>query len=236
MTLESLYLDGKPSLIAPSRYMIRRLSQSYPYVKSTLVQHGIDTRRFRLTRLPEQPVVLFIGRLVLAKGIFPLIRAAARLFKEGHQDLKFLLVGGGSPRRLLYEIDRLKIPRTNIEIVGPVPYNVLHRYIATASIFVLPSFGENFPLSLLEAMSSGRPVIATKTGGITEMVSNGREGFLIRMGDEKQIYEAILELLSKPSKAVRMGRRGRSKVLRYFPAERMAKLTLKVYYKTVDLN
>ncbi|MGQ9823394.1 MAG: glycosyltransferase family 4 protein [Desulfotomaculales bacterium] len=96
-------------------------------------------------------------------------------------------------------------------------------------IFVLPSFTEGFPLVLLEALAAGRPVVATRVGGIPEIVTDGHTGFLVKSGDPGELARAIAVLLDNPQIARTIARNGQDYVKSNFSAERMVKSVQEEY-------
>ena len=96
-------------------------------------------------------------------------------------------------------------------------------------IFALPSWNEGLPMSVLEAMAAGKPVVATEVGAVATAVVGGRTGILVRPGDIGWLTEAIASLAASPERARRMGQAGSARVRRYFTSEAMAKQYLELY-------
>ena len=137
----------------------------------------------------DPPEVLFAGRLSPEKGILELVAAT-----EGMN----LVVAGDGPLRTL-------VPRA----LGFVPHEELERLYDRAAVVVLPSYREGLPLCVLEAMAHGRPVVATRVGGIPELVEDGVTGFLVEPGDVAGLRVALERLLADPMLRRRMGREAR---------------------------
>jgi glycosyltransferase involved in cell wall biosynthesis len=167
-------------------------------------------------RVPEQlgreadpPEVLFAGRLSPEKGIEELVAATDGLN---------LVVAGDGPLRPL-------VP----DALGFVPHAELERLYARAAVVVLPSHREGLPVSVLEAMAHGRPVVATAVGGIPELVRDGETGFLVEPGDVRGLRTALELMLGSPLLRRRMGRAGRELVAARCSHERVAELTHETY-------
>jgi glycosyltransferase involved in cell wall biosynthesis len=100
-------------------------------------------------------------------------------------------------------------------------------------VYAMPSLSEGMPLSLLEAMASGVPVVATKVGGIAEVISDGETGLLVAAGDVEALAKQIMLLLNQPSIAARIAEAGRSRVQQRFSLETMASAYSAVYHEAV---
>jgi glycosyltransferase involved in cell wall biosynthesis len=105
-----------------------------------------------------------------------------------------------------------------------------------ADIFVLPSLAEPFGLVLLEAMSLGKPVVATSAGGPLEIVLAGETGLLVPPAQPHELALAINQLLADPEKAIEMGRKGLERYKERFTTERMARETVAVYRKVTEYS
>jgi glycosyltransferase involved in cell wall biosynthesis len=151
--------------------------------------------------------LLFLGLICEKKGIFDLLK----VIKKGIEDNRSLMltIGGiGEVARLTDEIDRLGL-RGSVEYLGWVSAEVRDMLMRKTDIFILPSYGEGMPMTILEAMSYAIPVISTPVGGIPELVIEDETGFLVKPGDLSGLYERIIELATDEEKRCRFGRRGR---------------------------
>lgn len=153
------------------------------------------------------PVVLYVGLLSRRKGVLDLVESAARVLRR-RPETRFFLAGrdGGVERLVRQRIAEAGL-ENRISLLGfrdDVP-----RLLAACDLVVLPSLADPLPVAILEAMSLGRPVIATRSGGCEEMVLDGRTGRLVMPGDPQSLAEAIVELLEDPQRAAMMGEEGR---------------------------
>jgi glycosyltransferase involved in cell wall biosynthesis len=153
--------------------------------------------------------VLFVGRLAPEKGIRDLVEAT-----EG---MNVVVAGDGPLRGLL--------PGA----LGFVPHAEVERLYRRAALVVCSSHREGLPLSVIEAMAHGRPVVATAVGGIPSLVDDGRTGFLVPPGDAHALREKIQLLLADAGLRLRMGRAGREKVEGLCSWERVTELTVDAY-------
>jgi hypothetical protein len=114
-------------------------------------------------------------------------------------------------------------------MLGHVSWRELTEWYRKASIFVLPSYYETGGISAIEAMAFGLPVVASRTGGIPEVVEDGVTGILVPPGDSKALGEAVIHLLREPDLRRRLGQAGRQRVLDEFTLDRVLPQTLSVY-------
>jgi glycosyltransferase involved in cell wall biosynthesis len=155
------------------------------------------------------------------------IRAVARLASSGRLPGRFAIVGNGPIEgEVRDEIDRLELH----DHVRWFPYRgSVDPYLAALDLFVLPSAWEAMPLSLLEAMSCGLPILATGVGGTPEVVTDGVTGRIVPHGDELELAVGLLELLSDAELRARLGDAGRGEHEARFQVERMLDDTEALY-------
>jgi glycosyltransferase involved in cell wall biosynthesis len=146
--------------------------------------------------------VLFLGRLEKQKGIFDLIKAAQFIIKQD-KDIKFLLAGNGDLSKIM-EVLKAKKIKENFKLLGWVDSYEVKRLLKDSMAFVLPSYNEGMPISILEAMSFGVPVISTNVGSIPEIIKNRINGFLIKPGDIKGISKSILYINKNYNKKIKI--------------------------------
>lgn len=168
---------------------------------------GVDLETYPYTPLNyrEVPSFIFVGRLLAEKGINEYV-AAAKKVKSSHPEARFVVLGGldeenpgGISRR---ELDDL-IASGVIEYPGHV--SSVRKWLADASVFVLPSYREGVPCSTQEAMAVGRAVITTDVPGCRETVVDGVNGYLVPRWDADALAHKLLCFVDDPSLAVRMG-------------------------------
>jgi len=121
----------------------------------------------------------------------------------------------------------------SVRFLGALTVPEVQEELSRASCFVLPSFQENAPLSLAEAMAAGVPAVASRVGGVPEMIEDGASGILVDPNDPHDIGQALLRVLGDDRLARSMGRRGRELALRRHRASAVARRTLAVYREIV---
>ena len=168
----------------------------------------------------EDKVICFIGRLVAEKGILELIEAMA-IVKGEIPNAKLLLVGE--------TLDSDRDKKTKGIIKDIIANSELAQHIIMTGfredipeildvidLFVLPSYREGLPVSVIEAMASGKPIVATNIRGCREEVVPGKNGFLVPVGDPGALSKAILDILSNPMRAKEMGDHSKLRVKELF--------------------
>ncbi len=176
----------------------------------TTVPNFIDTRGYAVADGPGEYAV-YLGRLERIKGLETLLAAAERL-----PDLPLVIVGDG-PLRATLEA-RLRAPGLgHVRLAGFVAGEELRALVRSSLCVVLPSeWYETFGLVLLEAFASGRPVVASRIGGIPEVVRDGHDGLLFPPGSVDELTRALAWMAAHRDDAAEMGRRGRRKVEQEF--------------------
>ncbi|MBQ9414741.1 MAG: glycosyltransferase family 4 protein [Clostridia bacterium] len=165
---------------------------------------GVDMAHFKQEPLPKDPVVLMVARLVWSKGIREYLKAA-EIVKKKRPNVRFLLVGGldtNDESLTKEELDQY-VQNSTIEYLGHS--GDVREHLKTCSIFVLPSYHEGTPRSVLEAMATGRPIITSDAPGCRETVKEGVNGYLVPVGDSETLAERILTLCDDPALREQMG-------------------------------
>ncbi len=191
-----------------------------------IIPMGVDTDRFRPgPRSPElvakhsldRFTVLFVGRLTEDKGVMDLLRALAA-FKAAGADFRALVIGAGdqAPELEQYVVD--KGLAEQVLFPGWVDSSDLPSYYNSADVLVGPSvvgrngWQEALGLVFVEALASGLPVVATRTGGIGDVVQDGVTGFLVEQRSPEQILDRLCALYRDPDLRLRMSRNGRATI------------------------
>jgi len=180
-----------------------------------VVLNGIPIRPSR-PLLSFPPTVAFAGRLVREKGADVLVRAFARVVKE-LPDARLLLAGEGPERNHLKKLIANLNLSQSISMLGHLPHPELERKFSTAWVQAVPSLWEEpFGIVAAESMMRGTTVVASNSGGLTEIVQDGQTGILVPPGDDVALAEALVSLLRNRDLAEQMGRAGREVALTHF--------------------
>lgn len=165
---------------------------------------GVDTERFSKKDLPESPVFLMVARLLWSKGIREYLAAASEVH-EKCPNARFMLIGGidHNDESLSEEELNHYVDSNCIEYYGY--FEDVRPYLEQCSVFVLPSYHEGTPRSVLEAMSVGRAIITTDAPGCRETVTEGLNGYLVPVGDSGTLAEKMMLLAENAELRKSMG-------------------------------
>ncbi len=171
---------------------------------------GVNIDYYRFAPVAEGPATfLLIARLLKEKGILEYVEAA-RLVKNKYPEAVFKLIGwplAGDPS--VIEVEKIEKWKEEgiVEILGET--DDVRSFIAAASVYVLPSYREGMPRTVLEAMAMGRAIITTDASGCRETVEEGVNGFLVPVKDSRTLAEAMEKFIVEPDLAGKMGRESR---------------------------
>lgn len=199
----------------------------------TVIPNGVDTKVFypKPDRQNSNQTILFVGRMVPNKGPEVLIRAVPAVVAR-FPKARFVLVGDGPLQtRLQNQVKRLGVGRT-VQFLG-LRHDVPD-LMREACLMVRPSTLEGMPLTVLEAMASALPVVATPVGGTPELLQDGVHGYLVPVGDSMALANAIIKVLDSPALAGEMGRRGRELVEKSYSWEAVVTRTEQVYQELLQ--
>jgi glycosyltransferase involved in cell wall biosynthesis len=222
----------------------RETKEFYGSSQIQIIPNGVNIDKFKndkysrnkaRTRLEfgDKTVLMFVGRISFDKGIYELLEAVKTIKKTHPNRIKLCFVGSIIPEekmKLDNKTTQLGITE-EIKIYGPQD-NVVPYYSA-ADIFVLPSYHEGLPLALLEAMSTGLPVIVSSVGAMTDVVIDGENGFIIKPKDVNALVEKIIWCLDNPSELNEIGDKARSSIQMEHSLDYMCKRYLKNYHKLI---
>ena len=235
--MEKEGLEACDAVIAVSQEMKRDILRCYdlPPRRVTVIHNGVDPDKYHPQDGSEslakyrirKPFIFFVGRLSRQKGIFDLVDAMDEV-PEGTS----LVLATGKPdtSEILVELRRVLASTENVVWIPEMLEDPdLVGLYNEAAVFACPSVYEPFGIINLEAMACETPVVATRVGGIKEVVVDRETGILVPPGDPVRLGRALAKLLEDPKLAVRLGKAGRRRVLRHFTWDRIAEKTLKLY-------
>jgi len=240
---EERMLERSNKIIAVSDFTRRELLQYYEVKedKIRVIHNGVDVNKFQpnsdkrsakeeLGFNPDDIIVLSVGRLYARKGLFTLIEsmpAVTRKFPRA----KFVISGKGQSnemKKLVAHAQKLGV-RDNLVFTGYYPDRKLPRLYQAADVFAFSTFYENLPFAVLEALSTGLPVVTTRVGGIPEMIEDGKNGFLVQPFNSRELSDRILCFLEHPGAASEMAFLAREIIEERFDWRLIVKKVLKVY-------
>jgi glycosyltransferase involved in cell wall biosynthesis len=213
----------------------RRLAAStgIAWEKLRVVHNGIDVEHFQYSGPCAGGPIVSVGRLSPEKGVDQLLRAMAIVSKED-ASLRLEIAGDGPSRGALGSLVEELNLTGQVSFLGEV--DDVASLLQRAAVFVLPSLTEGISLTLLEAMSQGLPVVATRVGGSPEVVVHGETGLLVDPASPEQLASAILRLHRESGRARVMGLAARERVTQDFDARRMVREYQAIYFQCVEAS
>ena len=227
----NLWLRDADAFVAMSRAIREEmLAAGIPGERVFVLPHGVDTARFRPAEpaarsalraglgLPDGVLAAWTGRLLRGKGLETLLEAFARLAGDV-PDLRLLLVGSGEGQALSNE-EELRRRAGESGLAGRVLFagrvERVEDALRAADFFVFPSLFEGLGISLVEAAACGLPAVASRTGGIVDVVEDGRSGLLVAPGDPAALADGMRALGTDADRRATMGREARRVALARF--------------------
>jgi glycosyltransferase involved in cell wall biosynthesis len=190
-------------------------------------RHGIDA----------SPVVGYMGTLSKHKKVDKIVEAMPAVW-HSKSDARLLLAGFSDDRfsRLKEVIESLSPEqRRKVLLLPDLPENEKADFYAALDVFVMPSVGESFGISYLEAWMCGKPVIGARIGSTCCVIDEGEDGLLVDPDDVSDISRAIVELLADPERRANMGAHGRAKTLKHFTWSALCDGIEEFFLKTANL-
>ena len=189
---------------------------------------GVDLDVFSAAPVFSQPLVfLFVARLLREKGVLEYIEAARRL-KDRYPNVHFQLLGRYDTNPSAIKAEQVESWQRNgfVEYLGAA--TDVRPFLANSSVFVLPSYyREGIPMSVLEAMATGRPIVTTDVPGCRETVVEGENGFLVPARNVAALSTAMERLIRSPDLLAPMGRRSREIAVELFDVKKVNAVILK---------
>lgn len=236
---ERRYLRRSRSMIFVSRWVRDQAVQAYGLrpANSRVVRNAVDTDLFHPTKegffrgVAEGPwnpaerpfTLLFAGRLLAQKGIATLVEAMQFL----PRGTRLLLAGPGDPAPWRDVVSRVGIPSDQVSFLGAVPFEQMPGLYHRADAVVLPSYAESCPMTALEAMASGVPLIAARVGGVPEIVEDGRTGWMFPAGDARALADRVRTVMEDGASVTGVVQRAREWAENQATLDRMTDSTLR---------
>lgn len=208
-------------IAAISSHQMALIQQTLPerHTRASLFLNGLDA-----PQLPPTPIadgcqrILCIGRLVKDKGFDLALTAFARIHKE-FPNARLVVGGDGVERPTLEQLAGTLGIADQTDFIGWVSHDDVPALMNQSLMVVMPSRCEPFGLVALETGHMERPIVATRVGGLADIVADGETGFLVPEGDVDALAAAMAHLMQRPAEAVRMGRAGRKRAIAHFSGE-----------------
>ncbi len=241
-------LERANKIIAVSNFTRLELLNYYKIKENKIrvIHNGVDIEKFKpaedkrrikkeLGFDADDIAILSVGRLYARKGLFTLIESMPAIIHT-FPNAKFIISGKGQSnetKKLKAYANGLGV-ENNIIFTGYYPDNKLPKLYQAADVFAFSTFYEHHPFAILEAMSTGLPIVTNNIGGIPETIENNRNGLLCQPFNPQQFSERILYYLEHPSEAVEMGFRARKTIEERFDWRIVVKKVLAVYNEVLS--
>lgn len=228
-------------LIAISHYVTEYFAERFrPDLRWFFVPNAVDERFFELDGDAHLPTVLFAGRVTPLKRVLDLILAFEQVARR-IPDAQLRIAGECHSDRAYFRSIQETIQRSglerNIHLLGELKQDKILQEYAGCSLLALPSAQENAPLMIAQAMAAGKPVVATRVGGVAEMVGEECErGLLIPVGDVDKLARSMLSLLQEAGLRKHMGQAGRRFAHQNYHPDRVAWQTAQAYREIIALE
>jgi glycosyltransferase involved in cell wall biosynthesis len=222
---EEMYFRRKRLYITSSYWMKNWLENNFHVNKVKVIPNSVDidnTKHYATISnlIPEglrnKQIVLYVGRLLAMKGVDTFIEAIPEILNRIEKgELLFMFAGPGDRARYIRKVKQMKIESCCL-FAGPLPREDIIHLMSIAEVVVVPSFIENTPYVVLESMACGVPVIATKVGGIPEIIEDKYNGLLIEPGSSTALANAVARLLGDRQLRNLLGKRARRTIEKKF--------------------
>ena len=242
--LEARMIRKADGLSSPSNALGDQISKLCNLDRERIqyVPNAIDTDFFspeQPARSDSEPLVLYVGRLEPLKGALVFAKAVSTIARAV-PNARFIFLGadrrsasGRSQKAELQAMLQSAGVETRVEFHGHGPPEQFRQFYRRATLFVMPSLFENCPYTLLEAMSCGLPVVASRAGGIPEIVRDGENGLLFPPGHAPSLATAVIDLLNS-SRRFEWGKAARAEIIMRFGLETAAMATEQFYARVIQ--
>lgn len=205
-----------------------------PREKIRVIPNAVDANRFRPGKEHHGNLVVWVGRFVPEKGLNYLMKAAKIVAKE-FKDVKFVLIGYGPLKADMMNLARdYRLLNDSVRFMGTFTRDQIADVLGKAAIFAFPSLKEGLPLSVLEAMACGKPVVGSDIPGISGVVTHKQNGLLVPPRNPEALANAILTLLDDENLRRRLGRNARQLMVEKYSWDIIIKKIEKVYNELFD--
>lgn len=226
---EKYVLSKVPNIVVCSPQM-KELVRNMTNSKIHVIPNGIDFEdipNIQSHKSIEHPSILYVGGLTKIKGVDILLNAVPLIIKK-IPNLHIYITGSGPEEDNLKKVVKRLNMEENVKFLGFIPEDEKYSYYKSVDVCVFPSLYEPFGIVLLEAMGSGKPVVASNVGGIPFVVIDGKTGLLFEPGNIDELAEKVIFLLQNGELRKKMGERGQERA-KEFTWDKIAERMVEVY-------
>ncbi len=194
--------------------------------------YAIDAHHFHPAETPiTQPTILYLAHLSRRKGIFTLLEAFQTV-ANALPNCQLLIAGSGSEQASVTQIIADMTCRSQVSLLGRVDREHVPALMQQCTLYCMPSYGEPFGMSALEAMASGKPVVGTNAGGLAYLVTE-QGGRKVQPGDATGLAQALIEILSSQALQLKMGQYNRALVEEVYSWDQVITKLESIYYQLI---
>jgi glycosyltransferase involved in cell wall biosynthesis len=222
--IHQIFLSKINHFITLSKYMKKEVRKNFSEIKINNLSCGLEL--FDYYPIKNYETLLYIGRLSPEKGVDFLIKSFSKISNK-FNNIKLIIIGEGSEKKSLESLTKRLNLSEKINFLGKVNHSKIINFYKNSTLIIVPSiWPEPFGLIGPEAMSVGRPLIATNLGGIPEWLMDKKTGYLVKPKDINSLAGKIIKLLSNKEIINKMGIEGRKKAINSF--------SIKIYVKKIE--
>jgi len=208
-----------------------------PPDKIRIIPNAVDTDLFKPSREREENSLIWVGRMVPEKGLTYLIKALTVIVKEySLKDISLKLIGDGPQLSFLLKMVRKFNLNKHVRFLGSRSRKEVANMLARSSLFVFPSLREGMPLSVLEAMSCGLPVIGSRVIGLENLVVNNYNGLLVPPKDPRSLADAIVLLIVDGNLRRKMAKNARDYIMKEHSYDKILPKLQHMYFEALGLH
>ncbi len=197
---------------------------------------GVDRHRFfPASELSLEPRVLFVGRIERAKGVYDLLEAWVGVLAH-HPNARLMMVGEDRTNGSFSQQAQSLGISGSLSLTGPLPGHHVADMMRQSRLFCLPSHKEGTPVCVMEALACGLPIVATRVGGIPDIVVDQKTGILVGKANAQELADALVSLLRDPSKCIRMGREAQMFAHAHLDIVRTADRLVDLYREIINVR
>jgi glycosyltransferase involved in cell wall biosynthesis len=244
---EELYFAKKRSYVSPSHWMKKWLEDSTHTTRHVkVIPNSVDIDDYKTSKnsdkneLPpyefQRKIILYVGRLLAMKGVEILIEAIPRILMDANKaDFLFIFAGPGDVMQYVEKVKKMGVERHCL-FLGPLSRESTIQLMGAAELVVVPSFLENCPYVVLESMACGTPVVASKVGGIPEIIDSNYNGLLVEPGSNEALADSISRILKDRSLRNLLSERAKEKIAKNFSWSANMSKYIETYSEALELN
>lgn len=203
--------------------------------KISVIPNGIDPSQYENDKTPAKNQAVFVGRLIFYKNL-DVILDAFNIVTTKIPDAKLVIIGDGPTKQNLIEKAKSLGIQNNVTFTGRISHQDKVKILSQSQVLLNPSLVEGFGIVVLEGFACGRPVIVSDSKPLSDLVEDSKDGYVVSATDPQQWAQKIIEMLSNPQQAMKMGQVGKEKVLSCYSISKLSDDIIKLYQSTIKIK